>query len=279
MGWDGVRDDRLRELRPPAATEVASGGQWWTTELPDVDVAPTVTAVGWSSILTGVGPELHEVHGNEDTYHLLHRYPDMLTRAFCARPDLETYAATSALIFGTNFGPGPILGPGVRTMTWFDRRQYAGGFADTDQLVTADAEQRLRWADPDLTFVYLGETDAVAHTHGVGDEYTRAIQRQDERLGRMLAAIKSRETFAVEDWLVMLTTDHGHRDEGGHGGASWQERQSFVIAGLLEPRPATWASQARNIDIAPTAWAHLAVVPSARWLCQGMALLGPPSVS
>ena len=48
----------------------------------------------------------------------------------------------------------------------------------------------------------------------------------------------------------MLSTDHGHLDEGGHGGGSWQERQSFIIAGLLSgttdakwrPRQSRWTS-------------------------------------
>mgnify|MGYP003328751445 CR=1 FL=1 len=33
-----------------------------------------------------------------------------------------------------------------------------------------------------------------------------------------------------EEWLVVITTDHGHLDEGGHGGESDQERSSFLIA-------------------------------------------------
>ncbi|WP_187292864.1 alkaline phosphatase family protein [Beutenbergia cavernae] len=275
VGWDGVRDDTLRQMAPEAISEIASRGRWWTTTLPDVDIAPTMTAVGWSTILTGVWPDRHEVLGNDDTYHLLHRYPDMLTRAFCARPDIATYAATSALIFGTDFGPGPVLGPGVRTMTWFDRRTYPGGFADTDVLVADDAERRLGTQEHDFSFVYLGETDSAAHAHGVGSRYEEAIARQDARLARMVQAIRARPTFDDESWLVMLTTDHGHRDEGGHGRGSWQERQSFVVAGLLDGSPATWATEAANVDIAPTAWAHLRVTPSERWLCQGTSLLAP----
>lgn len=272
VGWDGVRDDVLRACRPPALSALAANGRWWTTIQPDVDVAPTVTAVGWTTVLSGVWPDRHQVLGNSGEHHLAHRYPDMLTRAFCADPSIATYAAASALIFGTDYGPGPLLGPGVQTLTWFDRREYPGGFADTDELVISDAEARLGAEDHDFTFVYFGETDKVAHAEGVGPSYREAIGRQDARLARMIDAIQRRASFPTEDWLIMITTDHGHLDGGGHGGGSRHERETFIVAGLLSDRVADWAAQADNVDIAPTAWAHLGVVPSTRWACQGKPL-------
>lgn len=273
IGWDGVRDDVLRRLQPPALSSLAASGHWWTTTLPDVTVAPTVTAVGWATVLTGVWPDQHQVSGNECEHHLLHRFPDLLTRAFCADPKLKTYGAASALIFGSNHGPGPLLGPGTTSLTWLDRTAYAHGFYDTDPLIAADAVEHLQSADPDVAFVYFGETDKAAHSYGVGPEYTQAILRQDSRLHDLIGAIRSRQTFDDEDWLVMVTTDHGHLDEGGHGGGSWQERQAFLVAGTPEARSAqVWNDDARPIDIAPTAWAHLGVQPSTRWACQGRVL-------
>lgn len=274
VGWDGVRDDVLRELRPPAISSVSDNGRWWSTSQPDVDIAPTKTAVGWSTMLSGVWPTQHQVLSNEGEHHLFHRTPDMLTRAFCADPSIATYGAASALIFGSEYGPGPLLGAGVRTLTWFDRRTFDRGFADSDKLVADDAEHRLGAEDHDFSFVYFGETDSAAHDHGVGEEYAAAIGRQDDRLARLIGAIRTRPSFAEESWLVLLTTDHGHRDGGGHGGGSWQERQTYVVAGFLGEAPAaTWADTAENVDIAPTAWAHLGVVPDSRWPCQGTSLL------
>lgn len=273
VGWDGVRDDVLRSLRPPALGAIADNGQWWSTIQPDVDVAPTKTAVGWSTMLSGVWPTTHQVLSNEGEHHLFHRTPDMLTRAFCADPSIKTYGAASALIFGSEYGPGPLLGAGVRTLTWFDRRTFAQGFADSDKLVADDAERRLGSEDHDFSFVYLGETDKAAHDHGVGAEYEAAIGRQDDRLARMVRAIESRDTFGDESWLVILTTDHGHLDGGGHGGGTWQERHTYIVAGFLGEAPGvTWAESAENVDIAPTAWAHLGVTPDPRWPCQGTTL-------
>lgn len=269
VGWDGVRDDTARRLSPSTLSGLAEHGRWWSTTLPGIDVAPTVTAVGWATILTGVWPDAHGVMGNEEELNRLHRYPELLTTAFCARPDLHTYGAASALIFGTEFGPGPLFGPGVGTIDWVDRRAYPGKFTETDPIIVEAAEHHLRVNDPDLAFVYLGETDQIAHEHGVGAEYEAAILRQDQRLGRLLSALSNRPTWSSEQWLVIVTTDHGHLDEGGHGGGSWQERQSFVVAAMVGGCSPTrtadsWAESAENIDIAPTALSHLGVPAAER---------------
>ena len=273
VGVDGVRDDVLRELAPPSVRDLASCGRWWSTTMPDVDVAPTVTAVGWSTLLTGVGPATHRVSGNEDELHLLHRYPSVLTRAYCADREIRTYAAASALIFGTHFGPGPILGPGVNVLDFHDRREHPRGFFDTDPLVLEDASRELGAGEHDLSFVYFGQGDKVAHEHGAGEEYRETIGVLDGCLGQLLDAIRQRSTFDREEWLIMLGTDHGHLDEGGHGGGSWQERQSFLIAGLLGIGPTDrWREAAEPVDLAPTLMEHLAVPVDPAWGYEGRPL-------
>jgi predicted AlkP superfamily pyrophosphatase or phosphodiesterase len=253
----------------------------------DVDQAPTVTAVGWSTLLSGVWPATHKVSSNENEYHLLHRYPSLLTRAFCADREIRTYAAASALIFGTHYGPGPILGPGLDDLEFLDRREYSEGFYDTDPLVLERAERALHEGHADLSFVYFGQADKHAHSYGTGKDYHEVIRTLDGYLGTLLAAIRSRPTFAREDWLVALATDHGHLDEGGHGGGTWQERQSFLVAGLLgeqsgadgaesngvdAPRSARWRDEAEPVDLAPTLMDHLAVAVDPSWGYEGRSL-------
>jgi hypothetical protein len=45
---------------------------------------------------------------------------------------------------------------------------------------------------------------------------------------------------------LVIATDHGHRDEGGHGGDSAQERASFVIAHGIGTENPSWP-----LDIKP----------------------------
>ncbi|MEU7898873.1 alkaline phosphatase family protein [Nonomuraea sp. NPDC049152] len=107
-----------------------------------------------------------------------------------------------------------------------DTRAQGAGRRDGRAQVRPRAERHLAARDPDLAFVYFGDTDEVAHDLGpLCQEYTDALLLQDAFLGRLLAAIRSRATYADERWTVIVTTDHGHVDEGGHGGvpvdAAW----------------------------------------------------------
>ena len=53
----------------------------------------------------------------------------------------------------------------------------------------------------------------------------------------------------------MVTTDHGHRDEGGHGGFNDEERCTFVLYHGDDVKPGA-RDDARMVDIAVTALAH-----------------------
>ena len=43
-----------------------------------------------------------------------------------------------------------------------------------------------------------------------------------------IEAIKARDTYDTEDWLIIVTSDHGGIGTG-HGGPSIQERMTFVV--------------------------------------------------
>lgn len=93
--------------------------------------------------------------------------------------------------------------------------------------------------DPaDASFIYLGEVDEAGHLYGgISEEYESALSRVDEHVGEILDAVERRSSnHPDEDWLVCITTDHGHLDEGGHGGADPVLRRSFFGALRLGAR-------------------------------------------
>jgi hypothetical protein len=71
--------------------------------------------------------------------------------------------------------------------------------------------------ETDLTDVNLFHplyVDEAGHQHGAASpEYAAAVARADREIGSLLARLD-----LTRD-LVVLTADHGHRAEGGHGGA------------------------------------------------------------
>lgn len=132
----------------------------------------------------------------------------------------------------------------------------AAGYTGSDEKNTTDAEQHLRTNAADASFVYLGQIDIVGHDHGAdSSQYAAAMRTNDAQIGRLVSAVESRPSYASEDWLIMITTDHGHTAAGGHGGDSPEERMTFVIStGTARPAVAP-----KLVDVAATALKHLNV--------------------
>ncbi|MFD5595183.1 alkaline phosphatase family protein [Streptomyces griseorubiginosus] len=286
VGMDGLRYDLL--TRSPAVAPVLHGlmaaGAHGTSLLPygEVDgqapdgpstsMAYTDSGPGWSSVLTGVWPDRHGVRGNDFAGADYTRYPDFLSRAGTARRRLRTAAAVSwpeLIRRGT-------LGPAVGRRVRYDGE--TDGYGTADRLVARTAERWLTQDDPDAVFVYFGATDEAAHAEGpLSPAYDRALLAQDTYLGWLLAAVETRRldpARARERWTVLVTTDHGHLDTGGHGGATRAEREVFVV--LAEPGMAggTRLDTPRLVDIAPTALDRLGVRVDPAWGLQGRILHG-----
>ena len=60
-------------------------------------------------------------------------------------------------------------------------------------------------------------------------QYIEAIEEKDTQVGQMVDALKSRKNYANEDWLIMVSTDHGGLGTS-HGGPSEEERTIFIVA-------------------------------------------------
>ncbi|HEY9292802.1 MAG TPA: alkaline phosphatase family protein [Microlunatus sp.] len=274
IGWDGVRHDRLAELDLPALGAVADAGFLQRTTMPEETEAKTSTAPGWSTNLTGVWPAKHGITDNEPMPNNFDLYPHLLQRFLDANPDGNTLACVCAAMLGSTKGPGPILAGGVSTLIFHDVRTHPLGPLGRDPLVFEDARDQLANRDYDLSFVYFASTDKTAHLGGtLGEDYRNAIITEDRWTGELINAVRLRPTFADEDWLVVITTDHGHRDEGGHGGNSWQERQSFIaMARLADDLGFVPSEGLANVDLAPTVLTHLGVTVSDHWGLDGSPL-------
>lgn len=280
VGMDGLRIDRL--TRSPANAPVLHGlmatGAHGTSLLPygraedgaSAGTAYTDSGPGWSSVLTGVWPERHGVTGNDFLGADYPRYPDFLSRAVTTRPGLRT----AAVVSWPELVDRGVLGTAIGRRVRYDGE--SDGYETTDRLVAHTAARLLTEDAADALFVYFGATDEAGHATGpLSPAYDRALLAQDAHLGRLLEAIDARR--AGELWTVLVTTDHGHRDTGGHGGDTRAEREVFVI--LAEPgTPAgTRLDTPRLIDIAPTVLDRLGIPVDPSWGLQGRALPRPPA--
>lgn len=265
IGIDGVRPDVLAEVSTPKLDGLAADG----TFSDDARTGyPSVSGPGWSSLLIGVWPEKHGVTGNDFEGKRYDAYPDFLTRIEQVRPELNTVAVVDWLPLVKADDGTPTISDAADVKHALDG--YELGWAEADSASVDLAVAHLTDADPDALFVYLGNPDEVSHETGaIGSEYRRAIRRADREVGRLMEAVRSRPTYAGEDWLVLVSTDHGRRSDGGHGGDTPEERTIFYLASGPSAARGTPSQQPFIVDVAVTALAHLGIDARPEWDLDG----------
>ena len=267
IGIDGVRPDILADVSTPNLDGLIADGAY-TAET--TTTTPSVSGPSWSSMLTGVWPEKHGVLSNDFTAPRYEEYPDFLSRIEGVRPELTTVAVADWLPILDLEGRRPLIGPDVDVREALDG--YEIGWAEGDTRRVHFPVARIETGDPAAVFVYLGNPDETSHQAGsIGVEYREAIAMADAEVGRLVRAIQGRATFAAEDWLILVSTDHGRRADGGHGGDSPEEMTTFII--VSGPSAAdTIEGPTYIVDVAVTALAHLGIDPPTSWGLDGTAV-------
>lgn len=177
----------------------------------------TKSGPGWATILTGVWVNKHQVPSNDsglanNAYRSLYRY--------IAEHDASAHIAS----FSTW---GPIHSQFFRSDLTLIKQRSEGG-SDDDNLNKALAT--LNNDSADFVFLHLDEPDAVGHALCFGSAYNKAVEDADKRLGKLLDAVEAKERKG-ENWLVMVTTDHGRTPiVGCHHGEQTEPEKTIFIA-------------------------------------------------
>jgi hypothetical protein len=122
-----------------------------------------------------------------------------------------------------------------------------------DEMRTEDPELHLPPAQ--LIFAHIGYVDVVGHAYGTqSSEYRAAVARADDAIGRIARSLDpTRETLIV-------TSDHGNLDQGGHGGT---ERAAVRIPIVVWGAGAAHGTRrgGRGRDVGPTIASLLGLGP------------------
>ncbi|MBQ7101621.1 MAG: alkaline phosphatase family protein, partial [Clostridia bacterium] len=84
---------------------------------------------------------------------------------------------------------------------------------------------------PDFTIAIYEGTDSSGHSYGFSfnnPAYKAGFERCEKFAYSTLKAIEGRDSYETEDWLIIITSDHGGIGTN-HGGASLQERMIFIV--------------------------------------------------
>jgi predicted AlkP superfamily pyrophosphatase or phosphodiesterase len=266
IGLDGVRVDALREADTPVLDALIDGGAvtydgFAGGELGGSTEQPTFSGPGWSSILTGVWIDKHGVRLNVFDDARFDEYPHFFARVRERKPD--AYLASFVTWFPINDEIAVSADSDLLFPAEAPADSLAGDNAVTEAVVSHMAEQ-----DPDVVFVHLDEVDHQGHAVGYGPdvlEYVEAIETADSQIGQMIDALRARPAYPEEDWLVLVTTDHGGTGRG-HGGQTEEERTIFFIANggaveggtVISPGPG-------QTTVPPTVMHHLGLDIDPAW--------------
>lgn len=266
---DGVSRDVLKSLPTPNMHAIAKEGglldAYQGGERDTYSQTPTISAPGYYNVLTGVWFNKHNVPDNDikaPNYHyptifrlFEDQYPEKQTAVFSSWEDNRTkligegLPATRNIKIDYHFD-----GLELDTVKYpHDRGRIF--MSQIDQAVTDEAARTIRSKGPDLSWVYLEFPDDMGHMYGDSRWYNDAVQLADRQVGQLWDAIKYRKRKFNEDWLIVITTDHGRdpKTGHGHGGQSDRERASWIVTNAKELN--SYAKQTKElsvVDILPT---------------------------
>jgi predicted AlkP superfamily pyrophosphatase or phosphodiesterase len=265
IGIDGVRPDVLAEVPTPNLDALIADGSYSDQARTGL---PSVSGPGWSSFLNGVWPEKHGVTNNDFTGKRYDLYPDFLTRIEQVRPELNTFAVADWLPLVYAEDGLPTISDAIDVRRVLDG--YESGWPEADSISADLAAAHLVEEDPDALFVYLGNPDETSHHFGsIGQEYRDAIALADHQVGILLEAMQSRPDYPNEDWLVVVSTDHGRRADGGHGGDTPEERTIFFLVSGSSAIKGPPLEPPFIVDVSVTALAHLGIEIDPAWELDG----------
>lgn len=271
---DGISADSKEKVPTPNLDRIAQKSGYTRAhvggEKGTYSQTPTISAVGYNSLLTGTWVNKHNVWDNDIKdpnyqYWTIFRFLK------------EQYPAKKTAIFSTWVDNRTrLLGHGLSQTNQLKLDYFFDGFElDTlhfphdkekeyihkiDEKVVDEAANYLKENAPDLSWVYLEYTDDMGHRYGDSEQFHKAIGMMDDQMGRLWEAIQYREKKFKEDWQVFITTDHG-RDAvtgKGHGGQSDRERGTWMVTNARNLN-SNFTSNPGVVDIMPTIARHLTI--------------------
>ena len=234
IGYDGCRADILAERQENGAVSylLENGASKNLTycggvNYPAENTQDTSTAPGWCSIATGKWADVTGITGNGIT------------------KEVEPKTLMTSLVEDGTIGSSSFITKwkGHFTndnSTYIDEKAYC-----EENNIDVEFELRKNKADvhtgameeitsedcADFVFIIYEDTDSAGHDFGFSFNnpvYKDGFKTEDAYGYEVIKAIEARETYDTEDWLIIVTSDHGGFGTG-HGGPSIQERMTFVV--------------------------------------------------
>lgn len=234
LGYDGCRLDAVKAIDGKEDGGINlllnNGGKMYISyaggvPFPKINTQDTSTAPGWCSMLTGVLADVHGITKNDVV-----KSNDHLTLLTTLVQDGKADTSAFYVSWKGHFSR--------ENATYLDEMQYtkdkglnvsfvrSKNDAGTAEAILADVAR----ADcSDFIFSTFEYCDHAGHQTGFYNaRYDSGFKNADATAEEIIKAVYARETYETEDWLIVITSDHGGIGRN-HGGASIQERYTPIV--------------------------------------------------
>jgi hypothetical protein len=241
---DGIPADVIEKVNTPALDAIAKVGGYAHAhvggEKGTYSQTPTISAVGYNSLLTGTWVNKHNVWDNNiknpnynywNIFRLLkNAAPGKKTAIFSTWLDNRTKLVGEGLPAAGNIQIDHHVDGLEKDTVQYPHDGQSEYIHSIDEKVTEAAAAFIRSDGPDLSWVYLEYTDDMGHKFGDSEKFYTAVAYMDGQVQRIWEAIRYREKKFKEKWVIYITTDHGRdaKTGKGHGGQTDRERNTWI---------------------------------------------------
>jgi hypothetical protein len=190
---DGARGQSVRDAVIPNLSTLLPNSIYCWNSLADTT---KTDATNWADMITGVKKEKHNVLTEDFAGNKLATYAPIFQRIKSIKPTLRIAAFSASAAFKANLTGGT---------------DVSEGFTSDDALKT----RMVNFLATDTASIVVGEfagIEAAGKASGFDNSFTpykTAINTFDSQVGAILAAVKSRATYANENWMIIITSNRG----------------------------------------------------------------------
>lgn len=242
IGFDGARADALvpivksnydkyiNSAKYSALEELKSqGGILLSYTGGDKDCKQeTSTPQGWAAMLTGEWAKVTGVYSPRDVL----TNTDTVLTEFAKKGKKSVFNAIWEPHFDTTYKEEIRKAKEQNLPVEFNRIE------DNDDILTEKMINSVTTDDCDISFCIFELPDHTGHETKPGfwngnPQYVKAVTECDKNAYKIINAVKARKTYNDEDWLIIISSDHGgHRTT--HGRQFYSDKMIFIATNKKE---------------------------------------------
>lgn len=253
IGIDGCRPDALLVANTNNIDSLWKNGAYTFNAKAD---EISSSGICWTSMLTGVWHDKHNVISNDYKNPNIKEFPHFFRRVKQFKQELSTYSIV-------NWDP-------IHKILQTNDADVVKSFK-TDEAVTEEVIHILSEDNVDVIFVQFDDVDHAGHYYDfdtLSEEYILSITVADMQVGRIVQSLRQRSNYNNENWLIIITTDHGGSNFR-HGLNIKEHTTVFYIVSGDNTNKGEIIDDVNIIDVSITAMKHLGVPIKHDWNLDG----------